>query len=123
MSVDPNEMQSVVLPLVDRLVGPLVNRLDQMDARQREDTQQLHSKLDGVIAVTHEVRTTASTVEDLRGRMAGLEEAHDDHGRRLAKTDGRNEVIVWVLGLIGAPVTVALCLAGIAKLFNIDVGG
>lgn len=123
MSVDGNEMQNVLLPIIDRLLGPLVTRLDHMDARQREDTQQLNSKLDGVIQTTHRVQTAENSLIDVKKRMDDMEVRLETHALELGRTKGRNEVIMWVLGVIGGPVVGALVLAGIVKLFGIDVGG
>lgn len=123
MSVDGNEMQNVLLPIIDRLLGPLVTRLDHMDARQREDTQQLNSKLDGVIQTTHRVQTAENNLTDVKKRLDDMEVRLETHALELGRTKGRNEVIMWVLGVIGGPVVGALVLAGIVKLFGIDVGG
>lgn len=123
MSVDGNEMQNVLLPIIDRLLGPLVSRLDQMDERQRQDTQQLHAKLDGVIQTTHRVQTAENALTDMRSRLDAVEARQEEHAGELGRTKGRNEVIMWVLGVIGGPVVGALVLAGIVKLFGIDVGG
>lgn len=115
-------MQNVILPLIDRLIAPVVQRLDQMDNRQREDAQHLHSKLDAVAAVGHRVQGVESAAQDLRDRLEEIENTQVSQAASLARTQGRNDVIVWVLGVIGGPVVVALTLAGIAKVFNIPLG-
>jgi hypothetical protein len=119
--MDPNEMP--MLAIIDRLIAPIVSRLDQMDERQRQDTRLLHAKLDGVADVTHKVNQSESAAVLQSSRIDKLEDDQETTNTALAKMAGRNEVIVWVLGVIGGPITIALCLAGIAKLFNIDLGG
>jgi hypothetical protein len=115
-------MQNVILPLIDRLIAPVVQRLDQMDTRQREDAQHLHAKLDAVAAVGHRVQNFEGTAQDLKHRLEEVENNQIAQAASLARTQGRNDVIVWVLGVIGGPVVVALTLAGIAKVFNISLG-
>lgn len=121
--MDPHEVQSILLPVVDRMIAPVAQRLDQMDQRQREDTQQLHAKLDGMLAVAQKIQSQETAMGDLKDRVDDLEKGHGDQQNELNQMRGRNQVVSWLLGLIGAPIVVALVLAGIAKLFNIPVGG
>jgi hypothetical protein len=121
--MDQHEVQSILLPVVDRMIAPVAQRLDQMDQRQREDTQQLHTKLDGMLAVAQKIQTHENTMGDLKDRLSDLEQGQSNQQGELNQMKGRNQVVSWILGLIGAPVVVALVLAGIAKLFNIEVGG
>lgn len=123
MTMDPHEVQSILLPVVDRMIAPVAQRLDQMDQRQREDTQQLHAKLDGMLAVAQKIQSQETAMGDLKDRVDDLEKGHGDQQNELNQMRGRNQVVSWLLGLIGAPIVVALVLAGIAKLFNIPVGG
>src|SRR5690606_35140371 len=111
------------LPIVDRMIAPVAQRLDQMDERQREDTRTLHNKLDQLAAVAHRVQSHDDAVDDLKGRMEGVETVQVAQQAAMNKMTGRNEVIMWLLGGIGGPVVVALVLAGIASLFNIKFGG
>lgn len=123
MSVtDPNEMQNLILPLIDRMILPVVQRLDQMDQRQREDAQILHTKLDGVASVGHRVNSVEGAAEALKSRLDDIDGKQADHATQLARTQGRNDVLMGVMTVIGGPVVAALTIAGIAKLFNLDVG-
>lgn len=112
-----------LLPIIDRMIGPIVGRLDQMDQRQREDTLALHAKLDIAAAVAHQVTGMARQHDDIDGRVKVVEDGVDDLKKEINTTNGRNQVIIWLLGGLGGPIVVALTLAGIAKLFNIDLGG
>ncbi len=119
---DPNEMQNVILPLIDRLILPVVQRLDQMDQRQREDAQILHTKLDGVASVGHRVNSVESVAETLKSRLDDIDGRQADHAVQLARTQGRNDVLIGVMSWVGGPVVAALTIAGISKLFNVDLG-
>lgn len=119
---DPNEMQNVILPLIDRLILPVVQRLDQMDQRQREDAQILHTKLDGVASVGHRVNSVESVAETLKNRLDDIDGRQADHAVQLARTQGRNDVLIGVMSWVGGPVVAALTIAGISKLFNVDLG-
>lgn len=120
--VEPTEMQNVILPLIDRLIAPIVQRLDQMDQRQREDAHILHTKLDGVAGITHRVHGVEGAAESLKTRLDGIDEKQAEHAIQLARTQGRNDIIGWALGLIGAPVVVTLVIVGISKVFNVELG-
>lgn len=111
-----------LLPIIDRMIGPIVGRLDQMDHRQREDTLALHAKLDIAATVAHQVTSMARQHDDFSTRMTSVEDSLDAHKAQLDQAQGRNQVIIWLMGGLGGPIVVALCLAGIAKLFNIDLG-
>lgn len=122
MSVDPVDMQNFLLPLIDRMITPLVDRLDQMDARAIRDNQTIQNKLDIAAQIGHQI-TASDTRQD------GIEKRQDIQDATLLALaadmnvqKGRNQIITWLLALLGAPVVVALALAGIAKLFGIQVG-
>lgn len=120
--MDPNEVQNVLLPIVDRMIAPIVQRLDQMDDRQRQDTRQLHEKLDGFISVAQKVHTHENEMTDVKSRLADVEKGQTEHAATMNTMAGRNQVIMWLMGGLGGPITLALMLAGIAKLFNINLG-
>lgn len=120
--VDPTEMQNVILPLIDRLIAPVVQRLDQMDQRQREDAQILHTKLDGVASVGHRVNSVEGAAETLKSRLDDIDGKQAEHAVQLARTQGRNDVLIGVMSWVGGPVVAALTIAGISKLFNVDLG-
>src|SRR5690606_21901911 len=157
VTVDPNEVQNLLLPIVDRWIAPVAQRLDQiderpredtrrlhnkldrlapvangvqshavavgdgerrmegvgtaqvaqrldqMDERQREDTRTLHNKLDQLAAVAHRVQSHDDAVDDLKGRMEGVETVQVAQQAAMNKMTGRNEVIMWLLGGIGGP--------------------
>lgn len=115
-------MQNFLLPLIDRMITPLVDRLDQMDARAIRDNQTIQNKLDIAAQIGHQI-TASDTRQD------GIEKRQDIQDATLLALaadmnvqKGRNQIITWLLALLGAPVVVALALAGIAKLFGIQVG-
>lgn len=120
--MDPNEVQNVLLPIVDRMIAPIVQRLDQMDDRQRQDTRQLHEKLDGFIGVAQKIQTHEDHMADVRDRLGEVEKTQNSHQGEMNRMVGRNQVIMWLMGGLGGPITLALMLAGIAKLFNINLG-
>jgi hypothetical protein len=100
----------------------VVQRLDQMDQRQREDAQILHTKLDGVASVGHRVNSVESVAETLKSRLDDIDGRQADHAVQLARTQGRNDVLIGVMSWVGGPVVAALTIAGISKLFNVDLG-
>lgn len=93
------------MPVIDRLIQPLVGRFDRME-------QKLDKTLEHV-----PVLQAAQSRTDIR--LQELETKAEAQALALAKTDGRNNVISWILGLLGAPLVVALAGAGIAKIWGL----
>lgn len=121
------------MPILDRIVAPVVKQMENMDARQREDIAAINVKLDAAAGVAHKVSAADARTDHLEAHIEQVRaESKADIGQvktdlvtvtaELYKTAGRNQVIVWVLALIGAPTTVILIAAGITKLFNVKLG-
>lgn len=131
--LDPTEAHAILMPILDRIVAPIVKQIENMDARQREDTANINAKLDAAAGVAHKVSAAETRVGHLENHIDQVRDEVKFEIDKIKtdlltltaetyKTAGRNQVIVWVLGLIGAPITVILIAAGIAKLFNVKLG-
>lgn len=123
MPVDPVEMHQVIMPIIDRMIDPLVRRLDQQDQDRRVDMAALGQKIDKIADIAHQIAAHDARANNTENRLADAEESLLALASRINIQEGRNQVIVWLLGLVGAPLTVMLVAAGIAKLFNIKFGG
>lgn len=80
-------------------------------------------KIDKVADIAHQITAHDARATNTEGRLSEAEESILSLASRINIQEGRNQVIVWILGLVGAPLTVMLVAAGIAKLFNIKFGG
>lgn len=81
----------------------------------------MDGKLDKAVEVAHRVSAQEALAAQRDAEIAQIKATQAVHKSELDRSNGRNQVIVWVLGLIGAPTTVGLVLAGISKLFHIGV--
>lgn len=117
--MDAQEM----LPLMDRLIQPITARLDHMDQRQREDTVQLHTKIDGLSSIAHTAAAAHSAAQDLSTKVDGLIADINSTKTELAETRGRNAILSALMLYIGAPILVILAAGGIASLFGVDLSG
>ena len=106
-----NDLKAL-LPLLDLLLEPIKSQLGQMN-----------HKIDQVIHLGEKVAIAEAA--DIRHdtRLGDLETIQANHATELAEVRGGNRVIVWVLGLIGAPIVATLCVAGITSRFHIKIGG
>ncbi|AKU43568.1 holin/antiholin [Caulobacter phage Seuss] len=116
-------MHQVIMPIIDRMIDPLVRRLDQQDQDRRVDMAALGQKIDKIADIAHQIAAHDARANNTENRLADAEESLLALASRINIQEGRNQVIVWLLGLVGAPLTVMLVAAGIAKLFNIKFGG
>lgn len=89
----------------DTLMGYIRSRLDAMD-----------HKLDGIAHLAERISPLESSQSLHNGRLTALEEGQEAIALAYAKQDGRNTVIAWLLGLIGAPLVVGLALIGMDRL-------
>lgn len=105
-----NDLKAL-LPLLDLVLEPLKTQLSQ-----------LNSKIDQVVHLGEKVATAEAADVRHDARLAGLEATQTTHAAELALVRGRNQVITWILGLIGAPIVVALVGAGLMSLFKIGTG-
>ena len=112
------EMQSVILPLIDRFVQPLVQRLDQMETHSREDIASLHTKFDRFMGLGQDVAAAKVSGDLNAAAIKGLEDAHHSNVIEMAEMRGRNRVVSYVLIFIGGPVVAGLVLAGLTTLLH-----
>lgn len=96
------------LTVIDRVVHPITERMGRME-----------SKLDEALRL-HEVQAVQSAAQiRTDARVLQLEQDAEKTRTELATAKGRNLVINWILGLIGAPLVVALAGAGIIKVVGL----
>jgi hypothetical protein len=89
----------------------IYRRLDSMD-----------HKLDEVVRLSEKVAAHEKASEHMDGRVGRLEANETTTATEMSYIRGRNSVIIALLGLVGAPVTVALVLAGLAALLGVQLG-
>lgn len=97
-----------LLSIIDRIVEPITHRIESME-----------SKLDKVAQVGERVAIVEQARARTDVRLEALEASDAAQGQKLARAEGRNTVINWILALIGAPLVVAVAAAGIVKLMGI----
>lgn len=112
-----------VLPLIDRMIKPIADRLDALGAQQRDDTLRIHTKLDEVVAVAQRISVVEGHRDQHETRLSSVEAEQQALKIENAELRGRNAVIAWMLALIGAPIIAALSAAGLAQVFHISLGG
>lgn len=112
---------NLLLPLIDRMIQPLVRGMEQLDARQREDTISLHAKLDKVTNMDHAIGIATAESQANSLAVIALKLRTDELSLQAATTRGQNKVILWLMATVGAPIVVALSLAGITKLFGFHI--
>lgn len=66
------------------------------------------------------IRGVDAKHETLGDRVSAVENGHVEINKELLIQRGRNQVIMWALGLLGAPLIVTLAGLGIAKLVGIS---
>lgn len=115
-------MHQVLMPIIDRMIDPIVRRLDQQDVRQREDLGALAEKIDNLAEIARHLDSQSVLQQTMKERLDGQENTIITLTARMTLQEGRNQVVAWLLGLVGAPIVVGLSLAGIAKLFGIELG-
>lgn len=89
----------------DTLMGYIRSRLDEMD-----------HKLDGIAHLAERISPLESNQNRHDKRLEVLEQGHETLSLEQARQDGRNNIIAWILGLIGAPLVVGLALLGMERL-------
>lgn len=97
---------SDVLQLVDRLVGPITTQLSAMGL-----------KLDRVIEGMAQVTIVKQTQDGHHDRLKGLETSVEQQALTMAVLKGRNQVILWSLGLIATVIGI-VASAGIIHLLG-----
>lgn len=95
------------LQLIDRIVGPIADRMEGMDR-----------KLDALVHLGERISPLEQGQDRTDKRLAAIEDNQTTMSAKQAKTEGQNQVISWLLGLIGAPVLVTLVGLGLAKLIG-----
>ena len=129
----PAELHSLIMPIMDRIVEPVIRQIEAGEARTATALATLGTKVDALGGVAHQVAAAEARHDHLEGSVEQQRLENQNRFEKLQsdlltahaeinKQAGRNQVIVWVLGLVGAPVTVALIIAGITKLFSIKMG-
>ena len=100
------DVSTVILPMIDRMIAPVAQRLDKMDG-----------KLDAAIALSAQMHSMEAVSTSMNARLVILEAK--DSTRDLAVVEIKT--VTRVLGVIGIPVLIALTLGGIASLFHIQL--
>lgn len=99
------------LVIIDRVVRPI-----------SEQIQDLARKVEAVGQIGERVVVVERANDRSDQRLKDLETTRDHHATQLAEQRGAQRVIIGLLAIFGGPVAVALCLAGIAALFHIQIG-
>lgn len=99
----PLPMDETTLAFFDRIVEPL-----------RAELRGVDGKLDKVLAIGERV----AAVEQHAPRLIKLETTADEHKIKLAKVEGRNQVLMWVMTVIGAPTVLTLIGLGLQHVFR-----
>ncbi len=115
--MDASSMQEL-MPLIDRIVAPITEAIRSLEQRQREDVQALHSKLDSFNRIGEIIAAAEQRSEHHDERLAAVEGDAKSMAAELATVKGRNQVIGWVLTIVGGPAVAALGVAGIAKILG-----
>lgn len=97
-----------LLPVIDRVVQPIAERMGRME-----------TKLDQALAQKEDIAVQQAAQQRTDARLAELETTVGSQSAKLNRAEGRNTIINWILGLVGAPIVVALAAAGIAKFMGL----
>lgn len=105
------QMQQL-LGLLDRIMDPVKSQLSEMN-----------TKIDRMTAMAERVALHEASQRGLEDEVDKLKNEVAAQAISNAELRGRNSIISWILGLVGAPLAVMLIGAGIARLFGINLGG
>lgn len=104
------DLNQIILPMMDRLVDPLIKRMDAIDL-----------KLDRAIQVGERVHTVESDIAALTVRVTATEARGNLNVVNITRLESAASLTNRLMTWIGAPVMVVLIVAGIASLFGIGL--
>ena len=103
-------MDDTLIALVDKFIEPVRNQYHTLD-----------SKLDRVLAIGERVAAQERETSNLDGRVIRVENEQGLHKTTLDTLRGRNQVILWLMGIVGAPILVLLSAAGISNIMHLKL--
>jgi hypothetical protein len=104
------QVDETLLAIIDRLIEPVRTQFHTMDL-----------KLDRALAIGERVATQEQLTSSFTTELAALKSVQESHKEVVNTIKGRNQVILWMLGIVGAPIAVLMISAGLASMFGLKL--